>query len=259
MQRTKVKCELCGQEISKSNYTKHIGRHEKHPETFEKPPYSLDHDGLICQYCGKEWKNRNSLCTHERQCEKNPKRQKIIIEGFNNVGRTAWNKGLTKETDERVKQRGEKLHNRYVNKELIRYNLGSHHTEEEKYNLSRKMKDFLSKNPDKVPYILNHSSKMSYPEKYFIDLFEKESINLIYHYRINKYELDFCDLNKKIDVEIDGDQHYLDKRIVKSDKERDSYLNDLGWKIIRIRWSEYKKLSYEEKSFLINQLKASLA
>ena len=150
MQRTRILCELCGQEISKSNYTKHIRRHKDHPETFEDLTWKLTHDGLTCQYCGKECKNKNSLCNHERLCSKNPNRQEFIREGFNNQGRVAWNKGLT-----------------------------------------------------------------------------KEGISLIYHYRISKYELDFCDLDRKVDIEIDGDQHYLDKRIKQSDIERDNYLQSL--------------------------------
>lgn len=106
----KVICELCGQEISKSNYSKHIRRHNNHPETFNKISYKLNHEDLICQFCGKECKNRNSLCNHERLCKENPNRQNVIIDGFNNKGRTAWNKGLTKETDERLQKQSTSLH-----------------------------------------------------------------------------------------------------------------------------------------------------
>lgn len=98
----KVKCDLCGQEISKSNISKHMRRHKNHPESFKDYSYALTHDGLSCQFCGKECKNRNSLCNHERLCKENPNRQNTVIEGFNNFGRTPWNKGLTKETDSRV-------------------------------------------------------------------------------------------------------------------------------------------------------------
>ena len=101
MQRTKIKCEFCGQEISKSNYSKHLRRHEVHPETF-KESYHLDHDDLFCKYCGKEYKNKNSLVQHEIRCKCNPNKINIYIDGFNKTGRVAWNKGLTKETDERV-------------------------------------------------------------------------------------------------------------------------------------------------------------
>ena len=107
MTRTKIKCEICGQEISKSNYSKHLRRHENHPETFETPKYRVNHDGLECQFCGKECKNANSLRNHERLCKKNPDRQfPAGIASFNTKGRTAWNKGLSKETDERVRAQG---------------------------------------------------------------------------------------------------------------------------------------------------------
>lgn len=80
MKRTKVKCLICGQEISKSNYSKHMRRHRDHPESFEVPRYRILHAGLTCQYCGKECKNSNSLMNHERLCKKNPGRQKTPTE-----------------------------------------------------------------------------------------------------------------------------------------------------------------------------------
>ena len=66
--------------------------------------------------------------------------------------------------------------------------------------------------------------------------------------------MDFCILDKKIDIEIDGDQHYLDNRIVESDKRRNKYLDELGWDIIRVKWSEYKSLSREDKEKYIENL-----
>ena len=101
MQRTKITCELCGQEISKSNYSKHLRRHEVHPETFRES-YHLDHDDLFCKYCGKGYKSKNSLVQHEIRCRYNPDKINTTIEGFNNFGRPSWTKGLTKFTDERI-------------------------------------------------------------------------------------------------------------------------------------------------------------
>lgn len=80
MIRTKIKCEICGQEISKSNYTKHLRRHNLHPETFEIPTYRVNHEGLECQFCGKICKNDNSLRNHERLCKLNPNRQLTTYE-----------------------------------------------------------------------------------------------------------------------------------------------------------------------------------
>lgn len=122
MKRNKKICELCGKEISLSNFSRHLKMHEKYPKEWftSTPKYKLNHDDLICQFCGKECKNRNSLCNHERLCKENPNRQAPAanIIGFNNKGRTAWNKGLTKEThpqlalsEERKKAIGERSRN----------------------------------------------------------------------------------------------------------------------------------------------------
>lgn len=102
MQRTKVPCQYCNREISKSNITKH---EESCKNKVNKVSYTLTHDGLNCQFCGKLCKNKNSLINHERVCKENPDRQLIRREGFNNKGRTAWNKGLTAETSPGIMKR----------------------------------------------------------------------------------------------------------------------------------------------------------
>lgn len=105
---------------------------------------------------------------------------------------------------------------------------GRTHTEESKLKISEARKKYLSEHPDKVPYIINHSSKESYPEKYFKEVFVNEELPLKYHKQVSKYELDFYNEDFMVDVEIDGEQHYLDKRISKSDSERDEYMKNLG-------------------------------
>ena len=120
----KVICECCGQEISKSNYSKHIRRHENNPGSFKEPKYALDHDGLVCKFCGKVCKNRNSLCNHERLCLSNPDRQQPSNGGISNFDKfnadrkagliSSWNKGLTKETDSRVAQGAATFNTRFA-------------------------------------------------------------------------------------------------------------------------------------------------
>ena len=248
----KVMCELCGQEISASNYSKHLRRHRNHPETFDKSKYHLDHDDLFCKFCKKEFKNKNSLAQHEIRCKLNLNKINTTIEGFNAKGRIPWNKGLTKETDDRIRISAKHL------SESMKGKPQHSQIEETRLKISKALKKYLSEHPDKVPYIINHSSRISYPEQYFIDIFNTENIDLKYHLQVSKYELDFYNYNKKIDVEIDGEQHYLDKRIYASDRDRDKFLSSLGWHTFRIRWSEYKKLTFDEKVEVINQIKALL-
>lgn len=130
------------------------------------------------------------------------------------------------------------------------------HSEETKKKISEIRKKYLQENPDKVPYKLNHSSRESYPEKYFTELFKSEGINVIKSFHIGLYELDFCILDKKIDIEIDGSQHYYDEKVVESDKRRNKFLEDNGWDIVRINWSEYQKFNSDDKKDYIFKLKS---
>lgn len=132
------------------------------------------------------------------------------------------------------------------------------HTEETKNKLSEIRKKYLLENPDKVPYLLNHSSKESYPEKYFTEVFKNERILVEKSYRVGLYELDFCIPDKKIDIEIDGSQHYLDEKIVESDIRRTKFLEENGWNVLRINWSEYQKMKFDEKRKYISDLKLYL-
>lgn len=240
----KLTCEHCGQEISASNYGKHIRRHELNPESFNIPRYKVDHEGLDCKFCGKTCKNKNSLSNHERLCRSNPDKQDCML-----PVKTVWNKGLTADTDDRVKQHG--LGRRGKDSTFK----GKHHSEETKQKLREARLKYLSSNPDKVPYLLNHSSRTSYPELYFSELFRKEGIPLKHHKQVSLYQLDFYNEDCMLDVEIDGEQHYVDARIAESDKRRTSYLEEQGWTVYRIRWSDYQKMPLQEKQEVVDQIK----
>lgn len=129
---------------------------------------------------------------------------------------------------------------------------GKPRTEEQKLKASITQKRNL-KEGKVFGYKLNHSSKVSYPEKYFMEVFK--SLPVKYNYQVGLYQLDFAIPEKKVYVEIDGDQHYTDKRIVVHDIERTQKLKELGWECIeRVRWSHYKKLGPEEQKEYCNKL-----
>ena len=46
---------------------------------------------------------------------------------------------------------------------------------------------------------------------------------------------------------------------MESDKKRTKYLKELGWNGFRIRWSDYKKMTYDEKHKVIEDLKIILS
>lgn len=196
---------------------------------------------LICKFCGEIRKNANARQAHEKLCKSNPNRQINFKKPKGILGQVPWNKGLTKETDIRL-----------YNISLNAKGKGNPHSEETKQKLSKIRKEYLLLNPDKVPYKLNHYSKgSSYPETYFREVFKKENLILTEQYQVGLYSIDFALIEKKIAIEIDGEQHYVDERISQSDIRRTKYLEELGWKIFRIRWSEYQKLDYESKKIFV--------
>ena len=140
MTRTKQVCTICGELISLSNMSKHLARHERGRElpVKAKATYSLNHEGLNCQFCGKECKNRNSLCNHERLCKQNPKAMAPTGYAANPApvgkGHLAWNKGLTCETDERVAKNTRALKDFYQTHEGTW--TGRHHTLESRRKIA---------------------------------------------------------------------------------------------------------------------------
>lgn len=103
---------------------------------------------------------------------------------------------------------------------------------------------------------MNHYSKgCSYPEQYWKEVLQNNNIQFDIEVQINKYRLDFVIGN--VDLEIDGDQHYLDKRIIQSDLRRTEFLKELGFEIVRIRWSQYQKLCTEERMQFVKKLMGS--
>lgn len=73
MKRIKISCPYCGQEVSKSNFSKHLRRHKNHPETFDT--LHINKETMCCQFCGKHYNKTHSLSNHERFCELNPNRE----------------------------------------------------------------------------------------------------------------------------------------------------------------------------------------
>ena len=238
-------CEKCGRLITIINYNRHFIACKNKKEV-DIDTWDVGNGKCKCPHCKKIF-SRLGIKNHIWRSHTEHKVKPHSPGG--------WNKGLTKETSEGVAKQFKALKESYASGKIIGSFTGKTHNEETKKKISKKRIEYLNKNPDKVPYVLNHYSKgKSYPERYFEDLFKNENINVTPSYRIGLYELDFAIVDKKIDIEIDGSQHYNDKRIVESDIRRTRYLNDLGWSVIRINWAEYNSKSFQEKQKFIKEL-----
>lgn len=171
----------------------------------------------ICIYCGKTFQNGRSLGGHMTHCEFNPNHNLILQNMSKASPKRKW-------------------------------------SEEDKKKISRRMIEFLMKNPDKVPYKLNHSSKMSYPERVFENALKSANISgWTYNYQNGIYSYDFAFPVLKIDVEIDGNTH-IQEKVRNIDKRRDKFSTNNGWIVIRFTANEIK----EDVLKCINTLKTFL-
>ena len=83
-----------------------------------------------------------------------------------------------------------------------------------------------------------HSSKPSYPEKFFMKVIKNHFDDIHYKYNLMfyQYKLDFAWPHKKRCIEIDGSQHERNEKQKASDQRKDQKLSMNGWKVLRIRW-----------------------
>ena len=141
-------------------------------------------------------------------------------------GKRDWNLGLTKETDDRVKNSSE------ANIGKKRPNCW--HKTDAGRNFFRKITvEFYKNHPEKHPNRLcsGNRNKMSYPEKVAFEWLNKNNIKFEHQKKIKTYYVDFLIGNTII--EIDG--VYWHPIGNTKDKQRDEELKNLNYIIYRIR------------------------
>jgi very-short-patch-repair endonuclease/uncharacterized Zn-finger protein len=239
MKRNKKQCNKCHKEISLSNFKRHYnscGKLNKHQKINEE--WKQENGMFKCPYCEKEYKKLGigfHIWKDHTEIGKQHNPNKTYKEG-----RIAWNKGLTKETDERVKKYVQTLIDNIKSGKIIPSQKGKPLSLEQKNKISETLINYLKEHPDKVPYLNNHSSKMSYPEKLLYDkLISLDIKDWIYRYRNSIYEYDFAWPKLKIDVEIDGSTHNTEK-VKNIDKRRDKFSRENGWLVLRFTTEQIK-------------------
>lgn len=136
-------CTFCGKEIiGQHSFTQHQNHCEQNPEKLiYKSPVrkGFGNEASCCKFCNKLCKNDNSLRNHERLCKLNPDRYSIPRSKLGGwpKGRPAWNKGLTKETDERVANQSRTLSKKYEDGKLAGSFTGHKHLQETKDKISK--------------------------------------------------------------------------------------------------------------------------
>lgn len=126
---------------------------------------------------------------------------------------------------------------------------GKKHSEKTKKLISEKLGEVYK---DKSIWRTQIEKRKSYAEQYFDNCFPELERN----YHVDRYFLDLANPEKKLYIEIDGEQHYNDPKVVEHDKIRTAKLEEIGWKCLkRIRWRDFQKSSDEEKRVQIKELR----
>jgi len=246
----------------------------------------IKHDGTYGgtkNFCsrGCSYKYRGKLLSERQRGKNNPnygglsKEHKRKI-GLANLGKTTgqipWNRGLTKEDDERIKKQSQDLTGRKLSKKTRKkisinkkeyYKMHEHsfkggcHTKESRERMSRGTIESI-KNGISRPW-LNPKRRPTSIEKEMIRIIEKEKLPFNYvgdgKFWITSNGIhmnpDFVskDRSKKIVIEVfssyfkklynDGVQNYK--------KERKELLNDIGWKGLFFEGKKGKLMKSDEK------------
>lgn len=114
------------------------------------------------------------------------------------------------------------------------------HSNETKNLLSRIMK---SRHDAGTAHTLGHNRRNqepSWPEKWWLQVLKNEikDQQFVTEYRFHRYSIDFAWPEKKIALEIDGEQHQRFEQQITSDRRKDSLLKEAGWKVCRVPWKE---------------------
>lgn len=205
-------------------------------------------ESYICKFCGKACKNANSLRNHERLCPSNSNRKYVS----HTLGKTAWNKGLTKETDSRVKKNGESVSIAMKNSELVKEHLSNMWTDELRQKQSERKKLLYSTHPEKHPNrkLAGNRGKMTYPEQLVNDWLIEHSIEFVHNYqyitdKFNRY-VDFYLVEQNIFIEVDGEYWHQDKTLDEA-KDLDAMQHDIKTIRIKPKYNVIEQLEQELK------------
>ena len=194
-----------------------------------------------CPFCNKIYGSKNAWASHKGKCKLNPNH---VIKPKSEKWLSVMKAPLTEEHKAKISAG--------IRRALAEgkgykgdYWRGRKHTEETKKKISEGVKKWCAEHPDEVPYRKYHSSRESYPEKYFREVLENSRIVFEQEYAVNRYSLDFAFPEKKLYFEVDGKQH---ENMKEHDLIRTEFLKEKGWKLIcRIQWWKFKELSPENQ------------
>jgi very-short-patch-repair endonuclease len=213
----------------------------------------------VCENCGKEHEvtygsGRFCSCKCARGFSTKAKRKEINREISKKLkGRSNETLKLTKHKETKICPEcketfaSRKKNQLYCSRNCARKNNGSCESAREK--ISKKAQERL-KNGTFSGWKSRKDKEPSYPEKYFISLFENEKIEgWKRDYKVGRWFIDFAFIDKKLALEIDGKQHEERKE---KDQIKDKFLEKNDWKVLRIKW--YNPINDNNKEKLYKEI-----
>lgn len=254
MIRTTIKCERCGELISRSNYLKHTkvcsGEGKK-----VKPKLSF------CPFCKFDLDSSeltlSQRANHVRWCSSNPNRNKRSqLQPRINFKHTEDTK---RNHSEIMKLRHVEGRYKHVN-ESRKGKPGVVHTEATKEKMRIIRVTFLKEHPEKHPWKRSNKQK-SHPCEAFKQILQSNEIQFIEEFKPltdRFFSIDIAFPECKIGIEINGGQHY-DKfeRLKPYYDNRHKLIVNNGWLLYEIPW--YAVFNEEFVDIIIELLKNSIS
>ena len=205
-----------------------------------------------CQHCEKEFEDdfSRNFSNHVKWCSKNPKREEYL-DHLKKLRLDRTYKSMVRDGRIYVKQLKEsgplcclnckeEIKNRRSFASHLMYEKGNHPGW-----------DHINKSTD----------HRSYPEKYFLAVLKEKGLFeqhvIIEKMTFGKYYLDFAFLDLRIDLEIDGGQHYNTTEAIEYDNMRNKFVLDAGWRVYRISWEAFLKDKTGEISRFLSFIESS--
>ena len=190
-----------------------------------------------CKWCKKEFeefKKGTEKANHTRWCTDNPKRStyskdlKYARSKIQNPGNQ-----YTKHEDWKITEE--------TRKKMSEASSGRRHSEDTKLKLSDAMKKWLHDNPDKHPW-KRKDKFISVPCEVLKKKIRDMNIDFVEEFRPipdRFFSIDIAFPEMKIGIEVNGNQHYnKDKTLKKYYQERHDLIEENGWRLIELHYSE---------------------
>lgn len=243
----KYKCD-CGKIFDKkSSLNSHAAKCDKYIK--EKNTYSKykNSEGIYICECGKQYTNYQSFNGHLGHCRihRSVLGKDCSEEFFHKRDMKIWGSNLLPEEKRKecYKKASETIKNKIKSGEIIPIWKGKHLPEEMKNKIRASHYKYLSDGKQHGAFIKN---KPSYIEQWFIDniinkleLYNK--FDIVREFAFYPYFMDFAFVNVQLDVELDGEFHYIRESNIEHDKKRNEYILSKNWKIYRIRYNDIIK------------------